>query len=137
MSTVWKGSAFECLHSKYEIVLLHSRYNSSNGNYSSAPCNDGSVRIVGQIVGVSENTYYTSQVIISDSASKSGLIGKTVECVRDNGSATEVVMSYIIITEILNFVNATSKYNVIMLILFHRYVVCVTFTPFAHYNIIL
>ena len=110
MSTVWKGSPFECPSSNNEVILLHSRYSSSNGTYSSASCNyNGSVRIVGQIVGVSENTYI-SQVTISDSASKSGLIGKTVECVHDNGSASEVIMSYII-TEILNFVNDTSKYN--------------------------
>ena len=108
MSTVWKGSAFECPSSNNEVILLHSRYSSSN---SSASCNyNGSVTIVVQIVGVSGNTY-TSQVTIRDSAIKSDLIGKTVECVRDNGSAAEVVMSYFI-TELLNFVNDTSKHNV-------------------------
>ena len=105
VGTVWQGSAFKCPSSKNKIVLRHGRY---NGTYISIYCNNEGVTIVGQIVGVRENTY-TSQVTISDSASKSGLIGKTVECVHDNGATAEIVMSYNI-TEI--FVNDTSKYNI-------------------------
>lgn len=99
--TVWQGSAFKCPRSQNEIVLLHSRYNSSIGPYGSESCNNGNITIVAQIVGFSESIY-TSQVTIVDSASKSSLIGKSVQCVHDNGFAAEVVKSFII--------NDTSKH---------------------------
>ena len=79
------------------ITLLHSHSNTSNGTYISKSCNNtnGDITIVAQIVGVNENMY-TSQVTISDMASMSSLIGKSVECVHDNGTAVEVVQSFII-----------------------------------------
>ena len=87
------------------IPLLHSRSNTSNGTYISKSCNNtnGDITIVAQIVGVSENMYM-SQVTISDVASMSSLIGKSVECVHDNGTAVEVVLSFII-----NNISYTSK----------------------------
>ena len=103
-STVWQGSAFSvCPHSQTEIVLPHSRYSSSNGTNSSFSCNNERVTIVAQIVGVSENMYI-SQITLSDNARKSSLIGKTVECVHDDGIETTVVM----IQELV--VNDTSKW---------------------------
>ena len=87
------------------IPLFHSRSNTSNGTYISKSCNNtnGDITIVAQIVGVSENMYM-SQVTISDVASMSSLIGKSVECVHDNGTAAEVVLSFII-----NNISYTSK----------------------------
>ena len=107
-STVWQGSAFECLGSHNEIVLRHSLYNSSSVTYSnrSNSCNNGGVIIVAQIIGVSENTY-TSKVTISDKAKQSSFIGKTVECFYDNGATAKVVVRYNI-PEL--FINDTSKY---------------------------
>ena len=115
VSTVWQGTAFECLDSQNEIVLLHSRYidfiisNETYIYYSSKSCNNGGVTIIAQIVGVSENTY-TSKVTISDRANKSSLIEKTVECVRDNGTADEEIMTY----ELL--LNDTSKYKLHLIV---------------------
>ena len=109
VGTVWKGSAVECQCSEKEIFLIHSRYNSSDGTNSSVFCNNGGVTIVGQIVEVSENTY-TSQIIVSDNARKSSLIGKSVECKHDNGIAIEVVRKYII-NNFINDSSNTSKYN--------------------------
>ena len=79
------------------IPLLHMRSITSNGTYISKSCNNtnGDITIVAQIVGVNEDMY-TSQVTISDMASMSSLIGKSVECVHDNGTAVEAVRSFII-----------------------------------------
>ena len=87
------------------IPLFHSQYITFNGTYISKSCNNGSVTVVAQIVRVSENIIYTSQVTISDQASMSSLIGKSVECVHDNGTAVEVVLSFII-----NNISYTSKF---------------------------
>ena len=106
VATVWQGSAFECLSSTNEIVLLHRHYDSFNGTdrSTSFSCNNGGVTIVAQIIGVSNNTY-TSQITVSDGAKKSALIGKTVECVVDNGNSAEAVKSFTINT----LLNDTSK----------------------------
>ena len=104
VSTVWQGSAFQCPGQQNAIPLSHSHYITSNGTYISKSCNDGGVTIVAQIVRVSENIY-TSQVTINDRASMPSLIGKSVKCVRDNGTATEVVVSY----NIINNSNNASK----------------------------
>ena len=113
VSTVWRGNAFECPSSNNEITLSHSQYkNSSNETYSSKSCNNGGVTIIAQIVGLSENTY-TSQVTISDRASKSSLIGKSVNCIRDNGITTEVIRRYNITKLSLN---DTSKNKLLLIV---------------------
>ena len=89
-STVWNGSAFVCPASSNAIVLLHSRFDSgTNGT-----CNDtnSSVVIVGESIEVN-GSKYTSQLNISFSSS---LIGKTVNCVRDDGQDTSVISNYTI-----------------------------------------
>ena len=84
-SIVWTGTAFKCASSENAIVLLHNRLDSAKGT-----CNDGN--IVGKIIEVDGNNY-TSQVMITLSPS---LIGKTVECKRDDGTVESLVEKYTI-----------------------------------------
>ena len=95
VSTVWNGNAFMCPASGNEIVLLHSRFD----NGTSGTCNDinNSVTIVGESIEVN-GSKYTSQLNISFSSS---LIGKTVNCVRDNGQDISVVLNYTITSGII------------------------------------
>ena len=77
--TIWKGSAFDdhCQESGHEINLLHSRYGLPGGTRRS--CEDGTIE--GRSIRV-ENNSYTSQLIIKLNCN---LIGKSVECVYDDG----------------------------------------------------
>ena len=85
-NTVYEGSAFDCHSSRNEITLLHSRFSSNSA--TSKVCNNGD--IVGKSLRV-EDDCYTSQLSVKVS---SNLIGKTVKCLYDNGSATETVGMY-------------------------------------------
>ena len=81
-----------CTMTNNEIVLLHSRFN--NGSESTGTCNNGS--IVGEIIELNGNNY-TSQLNITFDPF---LIGKTVECVSDDGENTISVANYTIINDI-------------------------------------
>lgn len=85
-TTVFEGSAFDCENSHNEIKLLHLRFNSTDG--ARGTCNNGI--IVGRSTGV-EDSLYTSQLDVRIS---SNLIGRTVECIHDNGTTTETVGIY-------------------------------------------
>ena len=90
VATVFQGSAFDCENSGNTINLLHSRFHSTNG--TNGTCNNGA--IVGQSLNVEGNCYASQlHVIIS-----LDLLGKTIECVHDNGTLTEVVGRYLIPT---------------------------------------
>ena len=89
-TTVFRGSAFDCESSGNTISLLHSRFHSPNG--TNGTCNNGA--IVGQSLNV-EGNCYTSQLHVTISLD---LLGKTIECVHDNGTLTEVVGRYLIPT---------------------------------------
>ena len=85
--TVFQGSAFDCNSARNEIILLHSRFNRTGGTNNT--CNNGA--IVGQSLRV-EDDHYTSQLcvrVIHD------LVGKTIECIYDNGTVSETVGSYL------------------------------------------
>ena len=85
-TTVFQGSALDCLSTRNMIQLLHSRFNITGG--TKVTCNNGA--IVGQSLRVEDN-YYISQLRIPVSRS---LVGKTIECIYDNGTATEAVGRY-------------------------------------------
>ena len=89
--TIWKGSAFDdhCQQSGHEIYLLHSRYGLPGGTRRS--CKDGTLE--GRSVRV-ENNHYTSHLIVNLNCN---LIGKSVECVYDDG-IREVVIGSLNIT---------------------------------------
>ena len=77
VSTVWTGTAFNCSSSNNDILLLHTPFSSSEGDYGS--CNNGA--IVGRNLGV-EGNYYTSQLNVTITPD---IAGKTVECFYDDG----------------------------------------------------
>ena len=117
VSTVWNGSAFMCPSSGNEIVLLHSRFdNGTNGT-----CNDinNSVTIVGESIEVN-GSKYTSQLNISFSSS---LIGKTVNCVKDDGLNASVVSNYTITSDI-NIIDI-----IIIITTYFCHTVCMQITP--------
>ena len=89
-TTVFRGSAIEseCESSNNEIILLHSRYNLTDGTV--VTCKSGT--IVGRSLRV-DDLCYISQLDLNFS---SDLIGKTVECIHDNGTSEKVVRSHII-----------------------------------------
>ena len=73
-TTVWRGSAFDCL--SREIALLHSQFTE---NVAYGVCNNGS--IVGRSLWT-ENGCYTSQLNVTVN---SDMIGKSIECAYDGG----------------------------------------------------
>ena len=79
-STVWKGTAFNCENSNNEIVLIHSRYNSTM--FSNRTCNDGA--IMSHNLRNTDNQY-TSQltVVVNDI-----IAGGTIECIHDTYGGT-------------------------------------------------
>ena len=79
-ATVWKGSAFDCMQSMNEIVLIHSSFESNinSSSVAAGKCNNGSIHAHSVRV---EDNYYTSQLNLTVTAN---MIGKTVECVYDN-----------------------------------------------------
>ena len=85
-TTVFQGSALECENAGNKITLFHSVFNRTGGAYGT--CNNGA--IVGQSLRVEDN-YYISQLRITVSHS---LVGKTIECIYDNGTATKIVGRY-------------------------------------------
>ena len=87
--TVWGGSAFDCMSSSNVITLLHSRFNSTGG--TNGTCNNGT--IVGKSIGV-KNNHYTSRLYVRIS---SDLVGKDIECIRDNGTKTEKVGEHLLL----------------------------------------
>ena len=53
-TTVWSGTGFDCPSSTNEILLFHTRFNTSNG--TSGTCNNGSI-VVRSLQADSEDTY--------------------------------------------------------------------------------
>ena len=83
-TTVWQGSAFNCPLSSDEIHLLHSQFQSRNavGN-----CNGGA--IIGQALRIEEPDCFVSQLTITNITMSFN--GKRVECLHDNGRATNII----------------------------------------------
>ena len=88
--TIWTGTAFNCSASDYAIILLHSRFSSTKGDYGS--CSNGA--IVGQSLGVEGNNY-TSQLSVTVTPD---IAGKTVECLYDDEHITTLVFTLVIPT---------------------------------------
>lgn len=76
ISTVWQGSAFQCISSN--ILLRHSQYTTPQG--ASGICNDG--LITGNSLRIEEHNCYTSQLNVTISE---GLNGQTVQCATSGG----------------------------------------------------
>ena len=83
--TVWRGSAFNCLSSNNEIVLLHQPIISNEVYYYT--CNNGA--IAAWIISVDGNTY-TSQLNVTVTPE---IAGKTIECLHDDGSFVYTLFS--------------------------------------------
>ena len=86
-STVWQGSALDCMDTAHEINLLHQRFEDNEGTVVMM-CNNGS--IIGRSVGTKNcsaqyHCHYTSQLEVTV---KHEMIGKTIDCVYDNGTKT-------------------------------------------------
>ncbi len=75
-STVWQGTAFSGCNND-EITLIHNRF--ARGAFGE--CNDGA--ITGRSVRVESNFSYISQLEVVVTAE---MVGKSIECNRDNGT---------------------------------------------------
>ena len=76
-ATIWRGSAFNCVLLNNEIILFHWPTMSDNVYYHT--CNNGA--IVARILSVDGNNF-TSQLNVTVT---SETIGKTIECLHDDG----------------------------------------------------
>ena len=81
-STVWTGTAFDCPSSN-QTVLLHSRF----ADGTTKECNNGG--IIARSIGV-EISEYTSELTVIVTAE---LLGKTIMCIYDLPSASEIYFS--------------------------------------------
>jgi hypothetical protein len=84
-TTVWHGTAFDCIYNSGEISLLHSAYADSEDSVLRAygKCNNG--LIAAQSLSVVDSLCYTSQLNITVSAD---VIGKSIECHYDDSNTT-------------------------------------------------
>lgn len=112
--TVWRGTVI----SGCEITLFHSEFGIPRA--TSAVCNNGAV--VGYNIGV-ENNCYTSNL---DVLVSSGLNGRTVECIMDDG-----VTNTLIDTATLSITTSKSIEMVIIHYIIINYCTCSTF-PATH-----
>ena len=109
-ATVWRGTAFECSSTTNELILLHRRFTSVYG--ASSSCNNGDT--VARGVSAKGNNY-TSQLNVTITPDTAG---KTVECLRDNGTSSTLLFSRVIPTVTgLYFISKLVKH----LIITHHY----------------
>ena len=87
-STVWKGSAFNCMSTNNEIVLLHSR---SNGSSVNGSCNDSD--IAAYAILYSNGDEYFSEINVT-TTSPFTVSSFTVICFHDSGTNTIVVSNW-------------------------------------------
>ena len=83
-TTIWQGSAFNC--TSRGIQLLHIAHNFEN---AVEVCNSGAIK--GQGLSVFGGNCFISQINITISHT---FIGKTVQCVHDDGSFTREIGNY-------------------------------------------
>ena len=84
-ATVWKGTSFDCDESSDEITLLHSRFNTTDGN-TVKTCGGA---IVAYTIGVKDN-HYISRLLVN---ATEDLLEKTIQCAYDDGLAEYTVFS--------------------------------------------
>ena len=92
VATVWRGTAFDCLATNNEIVLLNYGF----GSRTTRECNNG--RIMGRSINTtsdSDGVKYISQLIIQLDVNGT-LEGRTVECVYENGTHVIVIGAHVI-----------------------------------------
>lgn len=89
VSTVWKGDAFNCSN---EIVLLHSRYNSTTG--TNGTCGNGSIIAHAESLYTNSNNYF-SQINVTATFAFTGTTF-TIVCVRDSGIHETIVSSWFV-----------------------------------------
>ena len=77
-STVFKGNLLNCKKSHNEIVLLHSRFNTTNG--TSGTCNNGTTLGYNLPFNTSNNCYI-SQLCIKTTQD---VVGKAIRCIYDS-----------------------------------------------------
>ena len=87
ISTVWQGTAFQCVGNK--IVLRHSQFTAPQG--TTGECDSNSIMIIGRSLRV-EGDCYTSQLNVTVGPS---LNNQTVECAY-SGGGTSLIGSSII-----------------------------------------
>ena len=89
LGTIWTGSIISklCEDNGGEILLLHSRFESDIYLNQSITCGNGTVSIVGQKVGV-ENNSYTSQITVTVS---SDILGDNIVCAHNHNGTTHVI----------------------------------------------
>ena len=83
VTTVWKGTAFNCSNGLNEISLIHSRFPTEEGAHGS--CNNGKIK--GQSLWI-ENNYYISQLNVLVSFE---MLGETIECIHDDGIKEDLI----------------------------------------------
>ena len=87
--TIWNGTAFNCGPSN-NILLRHNSFGGQSGAFGS--CNDGIIS--GRSLGVSNGNIYTSQLQVTiTNSSRSGLIGRTVQCVYSPDGSTNLIIN--------------------------------------------
>ena len=90
-STIWRGTAFNCIGNGHEIDLRHSLFTTPEG--ADGQCNNGN--IAGHSLQV-ERGHYTSRIHVLFSPH---LLGHTIECVHYNLISYELIgNSTIVIT---------------------------------------
>ena len=82
-TTLWRGTAFNCIANGHEIALRHSLFTSPQGAH--AQCNNGN--ITGHSLQF-EKGHYTSQIQVLFSPD---LLGHTIECVHYNLISYELI----------------------------------------------
>jgi hypothetical protein len=82
-TTLWRGTAFNCLANGHEIALRHTRFTTPGG--ASDQCNNGN--ITGHSLRV-EGDHYTSQIHVMFTPD---LLGRTIECIHNNLDSYEVI----------------------------------------------
>ena len=85
---MFQGNIFNCNNSDDQIALLHSRFNTING--ASGTCNNNKIHGYSLPVDTSSNCYI-SQLNITVSQD---MIGKTIQCVYDDGTTTKEVGNF-------------------------------------------
>ena len=82
-STIWQGTAFNCVGSTNEIDLLHNRFESDRNILKT--CNNKTIVVQGLRI---DGNCYTSQLNVTVSPNK---IGDTIECAHDNNGTTDTI----------------------------------------------
>ena len=86
---MFQGNLFNCSSSDDQIALLHSRFNTINGR-ANGTCNNNKIHGYSLSVDTSSNCYI-SQLNITVSQD---MIGKTIQCVYDDGTTTKEVGNF-------------------------------------------